>query len=286
MKNFRKKRSISFDFPRVEDHEEHAKIDLVDIVRSADSKPDVSRVGSDLIHVSSVIGDFCPRREWLKREIGYYVPHSVSGAMRIVWALGRSAEHHVREQLLTTLRGNAFGRWGCTRCAAEDEDARQYHFKQCECGGTFDRYIEAEIVDEETQVTGSVDFVWIHRDSFNFVEIKSMNKKDFDLLKKVKADHMNQVEYYRWLFHRNGFKVNRAEVIVVAKDFVMGSPYKLFRSERVATAQPMIVGATKDDVELSRGDEMPKRIQQCASPEAPRAKVCEACSLCFNMSSE
>lgn len=286
MKNFRNRRSIKIDFAHVEDHQDHSAIDLASIIHAADAKPDESRIGGDLIHVSSIIGDFCPRREWLKREIGYSVPRNVNGALRVVWKLGRTAEEHVREQLLTTLRGNAFGRWACDQCSAVEEEARQYYFKQCACGGKFDRYVEAQIVDEEAGVTGSVDFVWIHRDFFNVVEIKSMNKTEFESLKKCKADHMNQAEFYRWIFHRNGFKVNRAEVIVVAKDYVVGSIYKVFSSERVSTARPLIVSATKDDVELARGEKMPARVMQCASPSSPRAKGCEACSLCFSLPSD
>jgi len=285
MKNFKRRRQISFDFPQIEDHESHVDIDLVGIIRSADAQPDRSRDGGELIHVSNIIGDFCPRREWLKREIGYDVPRTVNGAMRIVWALGRAAELHVREQLLTRLRGNAFGRWGCDRCSAIEEVARRYHFKQCECGGKFDRYHEAQIIDEESGVTGSADFIWIHRGFFNVVEIKSMVKHDFEALKKCKADHMNQAEFYRWILHRNGHEVHRADVIVVAKDYVNESPYKMFSSERVATARPTIVSATKSDVELARGDELPDRVAQCASPDSPRAKICDACSLCFNMPS-
>jgi len=286
MKNFKSRRSIKIDFAQIDDHQDHSAINLVDIIKSADAAPDEARAGGDLIHVSSIINDFCPRREWLKREIGYSVPRFVNGALRVVWKLGRSAEEHVRDQLLTTMRGNAFGRWACDRCDAVEEEARQYFFKQCECGGKFDRYVEAQIVDEETGVTGSVDFVWIHRGFFNIVEIKSMNKRDFEALTKCKADHMNQAEYYRWLYHQNGFKVNRAEVIVVAKDYVVGSIYKSFASERVTTARPLIVSATKDDVELARGDELPPRISQCSSPSSPRAKVCDGCSLCFSMPSD
>jgi hypothetical protein len=280
-------RSISLEeakpyVPTIKDSTTDA--DVIDLLRNADTMPEDSRVGSDKIHVSSLMNHFCPRREWLKRNVGYVAPKSASAATRLVWALGRAAESHVRSQLLSSMLGNAFGIWSCTRCDARESEARLHEFKRCECGGTFDRYGETVVEDEELGLIGSVDFVWVHRDFFNVVEIKSMNAREFDLLKKAKADHMNQVEMYRWLLHRSGKKVFRAEVVVVAKDFVKGSPYQKFESKIVATARPQIFKVVKDDVALARGKEKPKRLAACHDASTSVARACEACSACFSVS--
>tara|TARA_R110000803_G_scaffold149256_2_gene214679 strand:- start:53 stop:901 length:849 start_codon:yes stop_codon:yes gene_type:complete len=261
-------------------------VDLGNILRSQDAQPDETRVGQDYLHVSALLGGFCARREWLKRNVGYQHNNQVSGGMRIVWALGRAAETHVRDQLLKTMRGNAWGRWGCTHCDAID-GARMYrantgHSDLCE--GTLDVYHEPQLIDERNKITGSTDFVWQHRGKLNIIEIKSMNKKEFDTMTRVKGDHMNQAEVYRYLLVKNGHQVDRADVIVVAKDFVFGSPYKVYASDKNPDARPRVSLLIEDAARDAMQEDMPNKLPQCSARDSSRARGCEACSLCFDIS--
>lgn len=257
------------------------------LLDTQDNIPDQTRTGqAGHIHVSSLIG-FCDRRHALLRLYGSAVPElrTVDGAMKIVWAMGRAIETHVRASLLAADGRHAFGVWTCP-CRQDSHRGHRPDRLCPRCNQRLSTYNEYTLVDESAGVAGNPDYIRHINNLMQPFEIKSMNKKAWDVLTISKGDHVFQVAWYWHLLHRLGFEMhNRCLIIYVSKDYSFGSPYKVFEIDpreptlvmQIETASAMAVSAHRAVADNS----VPARVC-CTSFNDPMAKKCPAVGQCFS----
>lgn len=262
---------------------------LIKEIEVSDNAPEGSRVGEgDYTHASGLI-DVCVRQHVLARIHGVRNFEGVNGAMRVVWAMGRAAENHVRKAILRTrqMRG-VYGVWKC-RC--EKTQHRGFHPSESQCGtcGTgLIKYFEPPLIDEHNKIVGNPDLtLQVGNGYMAVVEIKSMNKKDFMALSRPKGDHILQAGMYQRLYKRSGFTMHDHVVILyVQKDFSFKKIYKEFHVD--VTQEPW--KTTLEEMEQD-GSEIQTRTAsgilpprtKCSSPADARAKKCKLATLCFSM---
>jgi hypothetical protein len=259
---------------------------LTEIIRRQDNLPERSRIGGDRIHASSLIdADFCPRKEWLVRRSDVVLQDYAGGAMRLVWALGRAAEHHARMQLLRELRHAALGRWAC-HCGQTTQTGYFDPESSCStCGSGIEHYREAVL--EVGVVVGSPDFLVRGEDGrVIVVEFKSMKADDFKALTSPVAAHSRQVRFYVHMLHANGVAVHpQPRVIYLAKDFIVRqSVYKEFVLPEVNldSPDPNTILAFAE-AEEAMGELIPNMLPSCASggPTCTKAGSCPCGARCF-----
>lgn len=279
---------------------------LKSAVMRMDGKPEEVRTGNKFIHVSRLI-DYCARREALSYQ------HSATGGigrrvrvfsgMRIVWALGRAAEKHVREQFIEAVSAEGvYGKWLCNKCGDEImEGLHRDNHRPCRtCGHTeATTYGEFPLADREVLIVGNPDLLYVRPDNsrLRVVEIKSINKNEFDELGTPKPQHILQALCYHRLAEINGLDPdNNITIFYVAKDFTI-TPYKSFTVEvsdshrrrvddlwQLANERADII--REFDAKLSVGqthfDNLPPRLRVCSSDKATTAKNCIECVGCFS----
>ena len=255
---------------------------LKSFIDAQDGSLEQSRIASDYIHVSSLL-NFCPRRLWLALNDNQNVIEVPRSADRVVWAMGRAAEHHVRTQIIHALNfEQAYGRWTC-KC---EQSIQTGHFPKnitcLTCNGPLDRYIELSLFDHELRIVGNPDLILIIiGGKATIVEIKSINKREFDELKTPKASHVFQGTAYHRLF-RGSFELEDAiAIIYVCKDYTFKSPYKEFSVPYQQLDN--IVERAFDEVRLFRETQsLPQRLEVCSSMQTSTAKNCALCVNCFS----
>lgn len=258
-------------------------INLISILSQHDREVEPRREGLSSIHVTAALSaDFCERREWIIRHYetaaGNNTPFS---SQRIIWALGRAAERHVRDTLLLSLKGNAVGVWSCA-CGREYHRGQYDAEKQCgTCSTPLDNYGEHQAMSPSGNVSGSIDF--LYRDEMNYyavLEIKSIQKADYEKLTSPLTSHRDQCSFYVYLLRLRGIRVRKASVLYVAKDAVAGSPYKTFD---IPLETPASVVKAHQDAERAFQEEIPEKRSGCSTPSSPVARKCSQCAMCFSL---
>lgn len=256
---------------------------LTRLVEASDAQPDTSRVAPGYIHVSSLLR-FCPRLYRLAATDGITINDLPRPADRIMWALGRAAESHVRRAVIEQLgRERIYGLWQCLCGQVAIEGP--YERRVClHCQSPASNFGEAPVFDHDLRISGSPDLQLIEPGGRRVVEIKSMNKKDFDALTGPKPDHVFQCTSYIDLLRRSGVAVQDLGIIFyVCKDYAFRSPYKEFHVE--AETMRMQIDAARASVALLRsaenGDGLPPKLAVCQSPASPTARQCPGCANCF-----
>ena len=268
---------------------------FIDKVLSMDSTPESSRVGSAYIHVSSLIG-MCVRKYLLAYTTDLDRSEVVKPSMRLVWALGRAAETHVRTQFIEAVnKEGVVGKWKC-KCGFLKMDGLYDDTLKCtRCSKKANVYTETALFDHEHCIVGSPDLIYIRPDNEKLmvVECKSINKKDFDALKSPKMDHVHQAMAYNELLRRSGANQDSSvSIVYVCKDFNFSSPYKEFRVERTAdhdnVLDSMWSRAMEFVVQKKKHDNKqkvtyPKRLLACESQDMAYPQSCSFCGLCFSV---
>lgn len=255
-------------------------------IEGQDRKAERSRKGAsenNLIHATSALdSDFCPRENWIMRDEGTTNYRSATGAMRIVWALGRAAETHVRNQLLAQFSSRAVGRWSCDCGSDSSVGLLDLNLTCSRCGSKLNHYNEESV--EFGGIVGNADFVLQDDDGREVVfEVKSMKKEHFESLQSPLPDHIRQAKTYIYLRSHNGRSVDpRPRLIYVAKDYSTTGVYKEFRSVSANLDNPeAFFRAMLEEVSEAIGESIPSRLPVCPSVESPRAKRCSCVSSCF-----
>lgn len=266
---------------------------MIDILDAMDRAPEVKRLGNGegdyghYTHVSSLI-DICARQHALAAHDDRVIQESVTGGHRVMWAMGRYVEKHIRAQYLKAGGGrNAFGRWKCV-CENEEHVGHRPYQRMClQCKQALDQYHEFTLLDHDNWVKGNPDLLTVFPGEwFVPVEIKSMNKKDFDALTAAKGDHIFQVGHYRRMLALNGFRTHTHGVIVYCvKEFKYGSPYKEFHVDLTTPSVTNIIDASIDVARQLRHSRetgsIPPRTM-CAAHSDSRAKQCPFLVSCFS----
>ncbi|QSY98691.1 hypothetical protein J2J97_31975 (plasmid) [Rhizobium bangladeshense] len=266
---------------------------LIDILDAMDRAPEVRRLGTGegeyghYTHVSSLI-DICARQHALAAQDDRVIQESVTGGHRVMWAMGRYVEKHIRSQFLKAGGGrNAFGRWTCL-CGNAEHVGHRPHQRLClQCQQGLEQYNEFTLFDHENWIKGNPDLLTVFPgDWFVPIEIKSMNKKDFDALTAAKGDHIFQIGHYRRMLELSGFRTHTHGVIIYCtKDFKYGSPYKEFHVDLTASSVINIidqsVAVARQLRESRENDTLPPRTL-CSAHSDARAKQCPFLVSCFS----
>lgn len=264
-------------------------------VLEMDSTPEVARVGKQYTHVSALIG-ICPRRHLLAHVNKLERMNSVNASMRLVWALGRAAEHHVRTQFIEAMQYRTIlGTWACKCGHAKVEGFHDERIGACpRCRTKPNQYRECPLFDHEARITGSPDLLYVRPDNskVRVVECKSIKKDDFEKLTRPKADHILQGMAYNELLKINGLpQDNSITVVYVCKDYQFKSPYKEFEIVRTAEHDAMLLNMWNNADIIAQGIrdnadgrevQMPDKLNLCHSPEATTAKSCDCVGICFS----
>ena len=206
--------------------------------------------------------------------------------MKIVWALGRAAESHVRKSLIDALGKHKFyGKWSC-KCGSTTHKGTYSKVHCNSCNSHTNIYNEFTILDDGYLISGNPDLIFIDDNTMTIIEIKSINKKDFDKLEAPVMNHAIQSSRYVYLLRRLGFKVNtESKVIYVCKDYLFGVPYKEYS---IDTSLPRYKLPFDEEIEqllkfnsYRTTNEIPKR-ELCNSALSPMAKKCPSCNSCFS----
>lgn len=267
---------------------------LTEILDAMDGEAQVSRLGTGdgayghYSHVSSLIGA-CVRMHALAALDDRVIRETVTGGHRVMWAIGRYVEQHIRNQYLrATNRRMAFGRWKCA--CGFSEHAGHHPATQCErCGQGLNDYNEYTLYDHDNWIKGNPDLlVVLPGDWMVPVEIKSMTPKQFNELKAPKGDHVFQLAHYHRMAGLAGFKVHTHGIVIYCtKEFKYGSPYKEFP---VDMSTPLVQNLMADSISIARelrqtrehGTLPPRTL--CDGHGSTRAKNCPFVVGCFNRS--
>lgn len=261
---------------------------IKDVVLRQDRAPQASRLSHvGFVHVSSLIG-MCARQYALAHRFEVEVVESVTGGHRVMWAMGRAVEKHVRGQYLKGVeRANIYGVWKC-RCESINHLGLFPGHTCNSCKEQATRYFEPVLRDEVNKIVGSPDITMIAgRFFFLPVELKSMNKEQFDALEAPLPDHIAQNAMYRYLYQQAGFLVHdKIKFVYTTKDFKYGDPYKEYQ---IDCTQPAVVStveymvATAAEVQRAKDTHTLPNRSICQSPRNGRAKSCPVAHLCFGM---
>jgi len=208
------------------------EVNLLGALRMYDESPDPPRPESEYTHVSSLTKGACARAMALQHKYGLSAPEPVPSGMRILWAIGRCVEHHIRTALIAAYPKQAYGLWvcGCGEGYKEPYQgvAEDAYTKTCpHCGKVKRHYRELTLFDDEFGIAGNPDLLLLTPDGMLVIEIKSANAKGFAKAKdrmETTADYAGQVLMYRRILIRLGFKVcGETRVIYGRKEYM---PFK------------------------------------------------------------
>lgn len=261
---------------------------IKETVLRKDTEPQQSRLNHPgYVHVSSLI-NICVRQYVLANRYEVQAVERVTGGHRIMWKIGRAIEKHVRTHFLEGQgHMNIYGIWRC-QCGHVDH-LGMIPSRTCpHCNTKATRYFEPVLHDEDNKIVGSPDITFlVGRFYFVPVELKSMNKADWDALTEPLMDHVAQAAMYRYLYQKKGFTVHdNVKFVYTSKDFKYGDPYKEFQ---VDCTQPQIVAMVESMVEAARATKvaneqrlLPQR-SICQTASNRRAKACPCAHLCFSL---
>ena len=254
---------------------------IKDVVDRQDNIPDASRAGSEYTHVSSLI-DCCTREHILVRRHEVRAVKNWTGAHRLLFAFGRTAEHHVRTEFIKGVgKDRILGSW----CNSVDNVSTEG------LGGGLDSlyhwtYGELTLMDQELMVTGSPDLLFLDEEGRVIViEIKSTTTlaSEIDM---AQGNHVLQSILYRDLLRRMDYAVSPYTLIFyVSKKFKWGSPYREFWIDATTPTHANMVEQAWRFARTIRDDNprgpLPARV--CADHRCTRAKACPVVTNCFSM---
>jgi hypothetical protein len=260
------------------------------LVAQADAIPQKTRSGGNVdgyLHLSSLIG-ICEREQAISQQHAVPSFSSVSGPMKIIWALGRAVEKHIRNSVIVARQWKLiYGKWHC-RCRASSHLGEFPEHRTCpRCDGLLSIYAEPLLVSHEHGVIGSPDLTLIELGWFLATEIKSMNKEQFDALERPLADHILQACGYRHLYKLMGFPVlDVVHVVYARKDFKFGGSRAVYKEYPIQAAawqgqvDAMFAAAARVKASREHGV-LPERT--CRATDCARAKECTRMNLCFSL---
>lgn len=262
---------------------------LTEVVTSMDRAGENRRGVGGIMHASDIVGGICPRRVFILKNYEVEGAKLTWSGQRIIWALGRAAEQHVRHQFISASASNCYGWWDCNCGSISFLGRPQDNTDRCSaCCSRAKNYREVTLSaydGEQLLVVGHPDLVLVVDGVAQIVEIKSLRQKAFEVLARPEADHIVQASIYAYLLHHDPdfpWEVSEyVRVFYVAKDAMKGSPYKEFTHP--ATQYQAIAREGLEKIREGHGDEIPERLSQCSSPQSSIAKGCDCCNLCFSL---
>lgn len=261
---------------------------VTSIVTARDRIPERVRASEPgWVHVSSLTA-FCPRRLVLMRREDRPLIRSVTGGHRVMWRLGRAVEQHIREQFISgrNYRG-ILGRWSCPCSHTTVTGIYRSDVSCTVCRHTCTVYGEYTLRDASVHLIGNPDLLVDHDGATVIVEIKSMNKTDWEALTEPMGEHIFQAGMYYDLAESNLLSPHRKAVFVYCtKDFKFGSPYKEYHVDVATRELRNLRSGVVENLRIAmlheQANALPPRVL-CGSPQCSMAKVCPVATACFNL---
>jgi hypothetical protein len=244
------------------------------------------------VHASDLTKpDFCPKQLALLKITGKNKKDMyVATALRATFDVGNSISDLVREQWLGK---HAHGYWECRSCGTTSTFGIKPAYK-CKCNTTHWRYVEANFLCQQYDVSGSIDvLVDLHAPKLKVTELKIITPVDFEALAAPLSEHRIRTNLYMKLIEgsdavlANRINLQEAHVMYVSRAYGKKHakyneilPFKEFVVTRDdATLQPLLDKAKEIKVFKKTGV-MPCGI--CATSMDPKAKNCSVAAECFS----
>lgn len=264
----------------------YAEDDKIDDSRSSPDDP-----YRDYVHVSSLL-KFCARRHVLAIKDEVNLVRQPKGQDRVLWAMGKAAEHHIRTQIINHYNYEGIvGRWSCP-CRQLSYAGFHDKLRVCSrCKSFATVYNEFTLTDEEYKIVGNPDLNFFPDKLLTVLEAKSMKKDQFNELESPLPDHIFQVGAYHRMWVRRGTVEVRDEsvIIYVVKEWgYRGSPYKEFHIN--TTKEPwngILDIAWANAAQAKKAlltKQLPPRIAACPNCNTTTAKNCPCVVNCFSRS--
>ena len=238
------------------------------------------------IHVSSLIGSVCPRKLKICADEGLKPKDAVDGNMRIVWAMGRAVETHIRDSIISTNRSESYGKWSCP-CEKTVTTGFGDEIVTCNtCGKAANRYVEFTLEDHEARIVGNPDFLYMVEGKLLPTEIKSKEASAWDELEAPEPNHVSQVLCYYRILKRMGLPVwDKVALIYARKKYMWGkSPYKEYHvsvGEEQESQLDRLWEKACNIRESFAKDTLPEKHSLCTSLTTTKAKNCDCLASCF-----
>lgn len=262
---------------------------LTALLNKQDAAPETSRdlAGSDYLHWSSLLRGLCLRQiRFADADPAHAHVNRVQGAMRIVWAIGRAVEHHIRTQYMALVhREGVLGKWECVCGETSVTEVYRHDFASCPlCGNKPDVYKEMQVQCDIVRIKGHPDLLIYLGGKLYVLEIKSINDREYKELKAAKPDHVYQGMGYRRMLKLMGYNVADEIIVIYAtKDYKFGSPYHDFVVPVTDATERVLDGLWKKAGELRKhrdaGTRPPRT--ECRDTSSPMAKDCPFLGDCF-----
>lgn len=263
------------------------------LILDADYAVEKKRLASDYIHVSA-LKDICPRQYALMVTAGEFQTERITSAERIVWAIGRAVENHVRDAFIKSVNyEGVYGQWRC-RCHSTSVRGLYTGATCAVCGTETNRYAELPLFDHDNKVVGNPDLIYFRDGYYHVLEIKSVKVGDststkykgFHQLDTPLGDHVFQASMYRYLLNKNGLPAApEVSVLYVAKDYTKkGPPIKEFKVDVSVPEYEGIIQIALRNARsvfgfLEGGEVLPDGV--CKAMSDTRANNCPVVGRCF-----
>lgn len=267
---------------------------LTDILEKARYEPRQPRTG-DYLHVSDLLSKCV-------RKIAIYQRHEMPPAKQslsltdsLTFAQGDAIHDVIKSRVAQGGSRMAWGTWGC-RCGTTKTlkpgllSEVDQEVKCNACKGPRNVYEEVPMRDKELMIVGTPDLILYlpSYDAYYVTELKSIAHDRWKDLVRPDPDHVLQTLFYWFLMNRKGYRLSsRVSVLYATKGWMFtGAPYKEFTFDAPASLgrlTPYLEDARA--VKSAReGGALP--IRSCATEQAPEAKKCDVCKICFKGSEE
>lgn len=245
--------------------------------------------GGDYLHVSDLLHK-CLRRLAISKRLNRPIPpEPIFDMLGLTFAQGDAIHDYITRKVTERCPEKVYAKWSC-RCGETvftGTKKASLCMEDCEeCGTPPEQYGEIKMVCKETGVTGSVDLLYLERNAFTPVEIKSINRKGWEDLTRPQPAHLQQVLWYWYLLTACGYPVHDRIIILYATKDSVGArnPYREF----VLQPSKLIdrISELKEDAIQYKhaladpGHPLPPNLC-CPTSIAPAAKKCDVCSVCF-----
>lgn len=244
--------------------------------------------GRTNIHVSDLLYKCARKIALAHRHEVRVVENPIFDSLSLTFRQGEAIHDHVRDVVAKEHPDQVYAIWKC-RCGKSSYEGllsvSQSRGECGTCGQIMDRHNERPVYNDEYNMVGSPDLLLYMQDAFYINEIKSMAARYWDDIARPVPEHMIQVLFYWWLMREEGKPLHdHVSILYVNKEYRPRNPYKEFTikvADELHRLDDYIIEANAIKTAINGGP-IPSRII-CPTMNAPEAKKCELCSICFSM---
>lgn len=258
----------------------------------------------DILHASELTHTerkFCPReRAFLLRDGDNRPDEFLGTALNITFQVGRWYEDQVRN---VWLREFSMGTWVCSVCQT------RHHYqtvpeKCSDCGDSrYLNYEEPRAYSEKYGTSCGIDMLMWRNDAIHVVEIKTMGRPQFEVLKAPLHEHYTRTQFYldllsesHWMNFDVKINLDFAYILYVCKGFGFGddyegregiqdskcSPFKEYIVERGDHADMLSLYDLASQVRKYRKTGVLPKQKVCVTPTCARAEKCTYVQKCWS----